>query len=35
MWDLFEELIRKFVEASNEEAGEHYTPRDAIRLIVR
>ena len=34
MGDLFEELIRKFAEASNEEAGEHYTPRDAIRLIV-
>ncbi len=34
MGDIFEELIRKFAEASNEEAGEHYTPRDAIRLIV-
>lgn len=34
MGDLFEELIRKFAEASNEEAGEHFTPRDAIRLIV-
>lgn len=34
MGDLFEELIRKFAEASNEEAGEHYTPRDAIRLMV-
>lgn len=33
MGDLFEELIRKFAEASNEEAGEHYTPRDAIRLM--
>ena len=32
MGDLFEELIRKFAEASNETAGEHYTPRDAIRL---
>lgn len=34
MGDLFEELIRKFAEASNEDAGEHYTPRDAIRLMV-
>jgi type I restriction enzyme M protein len=34
MGDLFEELIGKFAEASNEEAGEHYTPRDAIRLMV-
>ena len=34
MGDLFEHLIYKFAEASNEEAGEHYTPRDAIRLIV-
>jgi type I restriction enzyme M protein len=31
---LFEELIRKFAEASNETAGEHFTPRDAIRLMV-
>jgi type I restriction enzyme M protein len=29
---LFEELIRKFAEASNETAGEHFTPRDIIRL---
>ncbi len=34
MGDLFEELIRRFAEASNETAGEHYTPRDAIRLMV-
>ena len=34
MGDLFEELIRKFAEASNETAGEHFTPRDAIRLMV-
>jgi type I restriction enzyme M protein len=34
MGDLFEELIRKFADASNETAGEHYTPRDAIRLMV-
>ncbi|WP_310599189.1 class I SAM-dependent DNA methyltransferase [Desulfobulbus sp.] len=30
----FEELIRKFSELSNETAGEHFTPRDAIRLMV-
>ncbi|MGN6606011.1 MAG: type I restriction-modification system subunit M [Jatrophihabitans sp.] len=34
MGSLFEELIRKFAEASNETAGEHFTPRDAIRLMV-
>jgi len=34
MGDLFEELIRKFAEASNETAGEHFTPRDAVRLAV-
>ncbi len=30
----FEELIRKFAEISNETAGEHFTPRDVIRLMV-
>ncbi|MBW8370360.1 MAG: type I restriction-modification system subunit M [Thiobacillus sp.] len=30
----FEELIRKFAEASNETAGEHFTPREVIRLMV-
>ena len=34
MGDLFEHMIRKFSEASNETSGEHYTPRDAIRLMV-
>ncbi len=34
MGDLFEELIRKFADAANETAGEHFTPRDAIRLMV-
>lgn len=29
---VFEELIRKFAEASNETAGEHFTPRDIVRL---
>jgi len=29
---MFEELIRKFAEASNETAGEHFTPRDMVRL---
>ena len=31
---IFEELIRKFNEANNEEAGEHFTPREIIRLMV-
>ena len=31
---LFEELIRRFSEISGETAGEHYTPREVIRLIV-
>ncbi|MCL4670363.1 type I restriction-modification system subunit M [Burkholderia pseudomallei] len=31
---VFEELIRRFAEASNETAGEHYTPREVIQLIV-
>ncbi len=34
MGAVFEELIRKFAEISNETAGEHFTPRDAIRLMV-
>lgn len=34
MGDLFENLIYKFAEASNEQAGDFYTPRDAIRLLV-
>ena len=29
---IFEELIRKFAESSNETAGEHFTPRDIVRL---
>lgn len=31
---VFEELIRKFAEISNETAGEHFTPREVIQLIV-
>ncbi len=31
---IFEGLIRRFNEASNEEAGDHFTPRDVIRLMV-
>lgn len=34
MGTVFEHLIRKFNELSNETAGDHYTPRDAIRLMV-
>ena len=30
----FEELIHKFAELSNETAGEHFTPREVIRLMV-
>jgi type I restriction enzyme M protein len=32
---IFEELIRKFSEQSNETAGEHYTPREVIKLMTR
>ncbi len=34
MGHVFEELIRKFAELSNETAGEHFTPREVIRLMV-
>jgi len=34
MGEIFEELLRKFSEMSNETAGEHYTPRDVIKLMV-
>ncbi|GMA41847.1 type I restriction-modification system subunit M [Mobilicoccus caccae] len=34
MGSVFEELIRKFAEASNETAGEHFTPREVIALMV-
>ena len=34
MGHIFEELIRKFAEASNETAGEHFTPREVIELMV-
>jgi len=33
MGTIFEELIRKFSETSNEEAGEHFTPRDVVKLM--
>ena len=33
MWLVFEELVRKFAESSNEEAWEHFTPRDIIDLM--
>jgi type I restriction enzyme M protein len=32
---IFEELVRKFNEDNNEEAGEHWTPRDAVRLMAK
>lgn len=34
MGHIFEELIRRFAEQSNETAGEHFTPREVIRLMV-
>lgn len=33
MGTVFEELVRRFNEANNEEAGEHWTPRDAVKLM--
>lgn len=33
MGTIFEALVRKFNEANNEEAGEHWTPRDAVKLM--
>ena len=35
MGTLFEELIRRFNEENNEEAGEHFTPRDVVQLMAR
>ncbi len=35
MGSIFEELVRKFNEENNEEAGEHWTPRDAVRLMTK
>ncbi|MBO7599288.1 MAG: SAM-dependent DNA methyltransferase [Bacteroidales bacterium] len=35
MGRIFEELLRRFNEENNEEAGEHFTPRDAIHLLAR
>ena len=35
MGTIFEELIRRFNEENNEEAGEHWTPRDAVQLMAR
>ena len=31
---IFEEIIRRFSESHNEDAGQHYTPREVIRLMV-
>jgi type I restriction enzyme M protein len=33
MGTVFEELVRRFNEANNEEAGEHWTPRDVVKLM--
>ena len=35
MGSVFEELVRRFNEENNEEAGEHWTPRDAVRLMAK
>ena len=35
MGTIFEELIRRFNEENNEEAGEHFTPRDAVQLMAK
>ena len=35
MGSVFEELIRRFNEENNEEAGEHFTPRDVVQLMAR
>lgn len=35
MGTIFEELVRRFNEDNNEEAGEHWTPRDAVQLMAR
>ena len=35
MGTVFEELVRKFNEENNEEAGEHWTPRDAVKLMTK
>jgi type I restriction enzyme M protein len=35
MGTIFEELVRKFNEENNEEAGEHWTPRDVVKVMTR
>src|SRR5262249_2757296 len=35
MGTIFEDLVRRFNEENNEEAGEHWTPRDAVKLMAR
>ena len=35
MGTIFEELVRRFNESNNEEAGEHWTPRDAVQLMAQ
>jgi type I restriction enzyme M protein len=35
MGTIFEELVRRFNEENNEDAGEHWTPRDAVKLMAR
>ena len=35
MGTVFEDLVRRFNEENNEEAGEHWTPRDAVQLMAQ
>jgi len=35
MGTVFEELVRRFNEENNEEAGEHWTPRDAVKMMAK
>ena len=35
MGTIFEELVRRFNEENNAEAGEHWTPRDAVKLMAK
>ena len=35
MGTIFEDLLRRFNEENNEEAGEHWTPRDAVELMAK
>ena len=34
MGSIYEELLRKFSETTHEESGDHFTPRDIVKLII-